>query len=185
MGPRTLTTAEASIQLHFQPLRRWINEQRRYYNSHDPKLPIARIHKLEAIPGFVFNVRASSWNDMYQRLIAFKSEQDQKTVVVVVPTTTTSTPTTTAATPNLILRRWVARQRYNYHHKKGTLMTPDQIQRLEAIGFVFDRTTTNPSASASSTAVVLEPVIMEPTTKMEVEGEVEEEGYEGVEMEEV
>ena len=42
---------------------------------------------------------------------------------------------------------------------------------------MFDSTTTNPSAS--STAVVLEPVIMEPTAKMEVEGEVEEEGYEG------
>ena len=72
--------------------------------------------------------QSGQWHDMFHELCAFKRSHGH----CLVPHTFTQ---------NLPLARWVKRQRYQYklmQEGKASSMTPERIQTLQSIGFVWD-----------------------------------------------
>jgi hypothetical protein len=81
-------------------------------------LPEDYIQRLES-SGFAWRPFDASWNDMYQRLMRYKSKYGNCRV-------------SQRSKEDPQLGDWVAKQRYR--HKKG-LLSEERIKRLNEIGF--------------------------------------------------
>jgi superfamily II DNA or RNA helicase len=100
-------------------LATWVTQQRSIKKRN--QLPAGRIQRLEAL-GFVWDPRDAGWEEMFAALAAFKQEHGHCNV-----------PDSYAANPQL--RTWVNTQR---RIKKLNRLPAGRIQRLEALGFVWD-----------------------------------------------
>eukprot|EP00978_Attheya_sp_CCMP212_P018679 scaffold51595_cov58-Attheya_sp.AAC.1 len=110
----------------------WVSYQRRGSRSlkegNDSSLTIYKREKLESI-GFEFKKRATfflSWDKHFQELMHFKKMNGHANV-----------PTRAGA-----LGRWIGYQRKQYgllKEGKDSLLTIDNCEKLESIGFEFDR----------------------------------------------
>lgn len=127
-------------------LGNWVDNQRQQYRMRfqaDPLLPVSmresmtdeRIEKLNAV-GFVWNLNDLSWNMRFEELRDYVSEHGNAVV-----------PLGYAKNESLAL--WVAKQRRNYkagqgdertnaNGRAGTALSEDRIQKLEAIGFIWE-----------------------------------------------
>ena len=100
----------------------WITEQRRA--SRDGRLSAENKRKLDEL-GFIWfpkQAYSAQWNEMFDRLCAFRKAHGHVNVV--------------PSSPDRKLARWVGTQRRFY--REGTIL-PDRIQRLEEIGFRWSR----------------------------------------------
>ena len=100
-------------------LSRWVFTQREFWKN--GKLSEDRIERLEAA-GFEWDILGTNWNEMFSALLKFKEKNGQCNV-----------PRAWHENPDLSY--WVSTQRENY--RKG-LLSPDRIERLEQIGFIWD-----------------------------------------------
>ena len=130
-------------------LGKWVSNQRQAYK--EARMPSERASLLNSI-GFDWNVRAgsktkrgagaahsSSWDEMYQRLVAYKNHHDD----IKVPQIYNQDPQ---------LENWVHHQRLHYKRKK---MTTKRASLLNAIGFDWEIKpiwNTNPASGAASGA---------------------------------
>ena len=103
-------------------LGRWVSNQRALFNK--DKLTPERIQRLDDL-GFVWDVLTEQWERGFSELTIFKNSNNACRVYA-----QDKTPT------GFALGVWVSTQRTAY--KKGQL-TPERIQRLEALGFIWDR----------------------------------------------
>ncbi|UCF74979.1 MAG: helicase associated domain-containing protein, partial [Betaproteobacteria bacterium] len=72
--------------------------------------------------GFVFDPREAAWQEMFMKLVAYRDEFGDCNV-----------PQRFEADPEL--GAWCNTQRKAYKHNR---LSPERIERLETIGFVFD-----------------------------------------------
>jgi hypothetical protein len=93
-------------------LGQWVSVQRGAFRK--GQLPAEKIERLEALPGWSWNVISEQWESSFQLLQAFAKREGHARVP----------PNTTA------LGRWVSTQRQEY--KKGRL-SPEQVERLEGV----------------------------------------------------
>lgn len=100
-------------------LGRWVSTQREFWKN--GKLSEDRIKRLEAI-GFEWNILEAKWNEMFSALMTFNEKNGHCNVQRGWP-------------ENPDLSYWVSKQRENC--RKG-LLSPDRIERLEQIGFIWD-----------------------------------------------
>ena len=100
-------------------LSRWVFTQREFWKN--GTLSEGRINRLEAV-GFEWNILETNWNKFFSALLKFKEKNGHCKVPRAWP-------------ENPDLSYWVSTQRENY--KKG-LLSPDRIERLEQIGFIWD-----------------------------------------------
>jgi hypothetical protein len=98
-------------------LASWANNQRALARS--GKMTRERRARLEQI-GFIFALRRSRWEEMFQALLAFAHEHGHAAVPI------------RHLSAGLRLGRWVAQMRHSY--RRGRVPT-NCIQRMEAIGF--------------------------------------------------
>ena len=104
-------------------LGNWVARQRFLFNKNDSRMTPERIERLEAI-GFVWDAQEAAWQKMYNRFVAFKKNYNS----TIVPTRIEDDPE---------LGSWVHDQR-SYYKRNDSRMTPERIERLEAIGFIWD-----------------------------------------------
>ena len=107
----------------------WLQNQRHLYKN--GKLKTDRLNELESI-GIVWDYRTESedrWEDMYQRLVKYK-EQDGHTEV----------PYNYKDEDGKNLGTWVNQQRQS---KKQGDLDRDSIDRIEALGFTWEITSSN------------------------------------------
>jgi hypothetical protein len=95
----------------------WLNRQR----SKKDELPLERIQRLDNL-GFVWDPRIHRWEENFKALVAYKAEFGD----CLVPAT--------RSYQGFKLGSWVNRQRF-YVEKR---LTPERIQRLNDLGFVWD-----------------------------------------------
>jgi hypothetical protein len=100
-------------------LGKWVNNQRTAYK--DGNLSEERIQKLNDI-GFVWDPLEAQWQGLYYQLVQYKEEFGDTLV-----------PHQYEKNPSLGL--WVGRQRNEY---KADNLSVERIQKLNAIGFVWD-----------------------------------------------
>jgi len=98
------------------PLGRWVGTQR----SEKEKLSSDRIKRLDTI-GFVWDVLHEQWEEGFGYLLQFKEREGHCKVSKLM------------SEGGYNLGWWVSAQRMNRE-----VLTPDRIQRLDAIGFVWD-----------------------------------------------
>jgi hypothetical protein len=101
-----------------RPLGTWVMTQRSNYKA--GFLSSQQIQKLNQI-GFSWDANQDKWLERYDELIQYKEEHGD----TIVPAKYVGNPT---------LGNWVARQRVNY---KADKLSPEKIQRLDDIGFVW------------------------------------------------
>ena len=104
-------------------LGRWVNHQRIYYKKNDSAMTDEKIERLEAI-GFVWDAQEALWQEMYSRLVQYWKLKNS----TIVPQRYEDDPE---------LGWWVTNQRTLYK-KNDSRMTPERIEKLEAIAFVWD-----------------------------------------------
>ena len=99
-------------------LGRWVNTQRYKKN------PISehRVNLLDSI-GFVWNAQDNQWDEMFQKLVAYKNQHNGSM----------SFPSRDEA--DIQLGTWVCTQRHRYSIKT---ISVHRIERLESIGFVWN-----------------------------------------------
>jgi len=99
----------------------WVHTQRVRKNTLTPD----RIKRLDAL-GFVWDALEAAWDEGYAHLVAYHAREGN----CLVPARYKD--------PNdgYTLGSWVRRQRTD--KKEGTLEAPDRIQRLDALGFVWE-----------------------------------------------
>ncbi len=97
----------------------WILEQRKANKKN--KLSQERIDKLEQI-GFIWDIKEMFWEEMFSKLLDYKNNYGNCNVPYQWP-------------ENYKLASWVSRQR---NMKKKEKLSEERIQRLEAIGFVWN-----------------------------------------------
>jgi len=128
----------------------WVTEQRRQYKAmregKDSLLTKDRVNLLELI-GFVWQVRQrTGWQDRFEQLIEFKAKNNGSTIV----------PQHYAE--NRALGKWVAKQREQYRllsMGKHSFLTPDRVQQLKSIDFVWSvKGRTPEGATAVATAMI-------------------------------
>ena len=109
----------------------WVDKQRTQHRKKkegkQSQITPVRIQKLEEI-GFVWNVREADWLEMYNELVEFEKKHHHCVVPKRYP-------------PNKTLGTWVDTQRQECRKKKKgkpSFMTPERIQKLEEIGFVWN-----------------------------------------------
>jgi hypothetical protein len=113
------TTVPQTYQVDLE-LARWVKNQRRCYARKE--ISVKRIRRLDSI-GFVWKMRdLIPWEEMYQRLIAYKNKHKSSDV-----------PARYKADPKL--GNWVHTQRNVYMNKE---ISVERINCLESIGFVWD-----------------------------------------------
>ncbi|MFH2120305.1 MAG: Helicase associated domain protein [Pseudomonadota bacterium] len=100
-------------------LSRWVSTQREFWKN--GKLSENRINRLEEA-GFEWNILETNWNELFTALLKFKEKIGHCNV-----------PRDWPENPDLSY--WVSTQRENYRKR---LLSPDRIERLEQIGFVWD-----------------------------------------------
>mmetsp|Transcript_25637 Transcript_25637/g.36151 ORF Transcript_25637/g.36151 Transcript_25637/m.36151 type:complete len:504 (-) Transcript_25637:221-1732(-) len=123
----------------------WVTEQRRQYKAmkegKDTLLTKERIAQLEGI-GFVWQVRQrTGWQDRFDQLAEFKSKNNGSTVVP------------QHYTENRALGKWVAKQREQYRllcMGKHSFLTPDRVQQLKSIDFVWSVKGRAPDTAAAA-----------------------------------
>jgi hypothetical protein len=103
----------------------WVSVQRqnRRGRKNRNNLPAERIQRLEAI-GFIWTTSGRKWEEGYQRLVAYKAEYGDCNV-----------SSRYRTKDSFKLGSWVSNQRKDYNKDK---LSTERIQRLEAIGFVWD-----------------------------------------------
>ena len=109
-------------------LGNWVNMQRVQYkrmvSRKDSKISLERVNKLLEI-GFVFDLQEEAWNSKYERLLKYYEEHNDCLVRQDEPE----------------LGRWVAQMRAAYKKfiaGKNSQLTEDRIDKLNAIGFVWN-----------------------------------------------
>jgi superfamily II DNA or RNA helicase len=100
-------------------LAAWVIRQRGRKSR--SKLSPERIKRLDAL-GFVWDLRADSWEEMFAALAAFRDEKGHCKV-----------PSSYPENPDLAV--WAGNLR---EFKRRGALSPDRIQRLEALGFVWE-----------------------------------------------
>ncbi|MBF0215079.1 MAG: helicase associated domain-containing protein [Magnetococcales bacterium] len=100
-------------------LHAWVKAQR--LAREKEKLDAEKQARLTAL-GFLWNAREAAWEEQWLALSRFRQSRNH----CLVPAQWSHDPT---------LARWVEQQRRDYRLK---LLKPDQIQRLEALGFIWD-----------------------------------------------
>lgn len=109
-------------ETEFKQLRTWIQEQKLKYNIEDrPNLSKEQIEQLEAI-GIVWNVNQASYDNMYKQAKEYFEEHGD----LLIPRTE----------EYKTLSNWVKAQRRKYKSEDG--LSQEEIERLEAIGMVWD-----------------------------------------------
>ncbi|OEU07424.1 hypothetical protein FRACYDRAFT_162057, partial [Fragilariopsis cylindrus CCMP1102] len=103
-------------------LATWVETQRA--NCRNNSMSDHRVNLLHSI-GFVWNAQDNKWDELFQRLVAYKNQHNGSTLV----------PKECEADTKL--GRWVHWQRYNYRIK---MISVHRIERLESIGFVMNAT---------------------------------------------
>lgn len=96
----------------------WVLNQRIAHKKGELKRDI--VTKLEAL-GFIWDIRESHWEEMYQKLIAYKNKHGDCNVP--------------RGNVESELGKWVSRQRSDY--KRGKIKRDRKI-RLETLGFIWD-----------------------------------------------
>ncbi len=99
-------------------LATWVNEQRKRKRRN--RLSVERMQRLEAL-GFTWEPLEGGWEGMFTALVEYKNKHGDCNVPVDWP-------------ENPALARWVYRQRKS----KNKRMSPEQIQRLDDLGFAWD-----------------------------------------------
>ena len=97
----------------------WMGAQRTNYKR--GTLSADRVNRLEAL-GFVWDPSQDAWEDMFAELVRYNDKHGNCKVL-------------RGYSENPSLAAWVGTQRTN--HKRGTL-SADRVNRLEALGFVWD-----------------------------------------------
>eukprot|EP00957_Ditylum_brightwellii_P162067 12338723-Ditylum_brightwellii.AAC.1 len=127
---------DALVPSNYNPnpaLGHWVTSQRQQYKQFQIKgstssvITPERIVKLEAL-GFVWDALEMAWMDRYQELVQYKHEHGDCLV-----------PREYASNPALGL--WVNKQRQEYQRyveNKPSHITPERIQQLNDIEFVWD-----------------------------------------------
>mmetsp|Transcript_1751 Transcript_1751/g.2832 ORF Transcript_1751/g.2832 Transcript_1751/m.2832 type:complete len:446 (-) Transcript_1751:336-1673(-) len=103
-----------------QKFSSWLNIQRRFYKK--GTLPGHRVDRLNEI-GFNWSVHDVSWEEQFKQLVKFKEDHGHFSVPQKYPV-------------NPSLGKWVNGQRQRYRGKK---LEKDRIDRLNGIGFTWDR----------------------------------------------
>ena len=98
---------------------KWCERQRRA--KRQGRLAPDRIARLEAVGFFKWGPSGARWDEMYERLVAYRESKGH----CVVPVSHTADPE---------LGKWCVSQRA---YKKRGLLAPDRTARLEALGFVW------------------------------------------------
>lgn len=105
-------------------LSNWLSQQRIVYQK--GALSPQQVHRLENI-GMIWDVRTYLWDQMYQEAVAFYRKHGHLLV-----------SKTSGMSENSRLGQWLSTQRAEYRSRKNPLFTQDRIQKLEAIGMVWD-----------------------------------------------
>jgi predicted helicase len=100
----------------------WVSMQRVLYGH--KKLSAERIARLEAV-GFVWSMRDSQWEEMFEALSAYKKRFGNCNVPQRWP-------------ENTELGKWCHTQRYAYKGRVRSALNAERIVRLEALGFIWD-----------------------------------------------
>jgi hypothetical protein len=100
----------------------WVQCQRNRRNPNSDH----RVNLLNSV-GFVWNTPDNQWDEMFQRLVAYKDQHNGSV----------SRPSRYEA--DIQLRKWVWTQRY-YYNSNNKLISVHRIERLESIGFVWNAT---------------------------------------------
>ena len=108
-----------NVPASYPSLITWVDSQRQREKS--GKLSNERRRKLEGL-GFVWDPRATSWQDMYQQLAVFKAENGHCNLPV-------------EYSKNSALGSWVHTQR---QARRGGELSDHRIGQLDALGFVWD-----------------------------------------------
>ena len=110
----------ANVPAKYPKLGRWVSNQRSRSGNLSPDC----LHKLQSI-GFVFNKQEKDWNDMFDKLVAYKDEHGD-----------TEVPAKYKSDPKL--GAWVSTQRQQYWKANHGTLTDDRINRLIGIDFAFN-----------------------------------------------
>ena len=97
-------------------LGNWVNNQRKQWENLNPE----RLKRLNAL-GFVWDILAEQWNEAFNKLIKFKEREGHCKVPSVYQES------------NFELGSWVRNQR-----KNKDKLTPESIERLDALGFIWN-----------------------------------------------
>ncbi|VEU38589.1 unnamed protein product [Pseudo-nitzschia multistriata] len=100
-------------------LKRWVDAQRLRYRRES--ISAEKVRLLEEVEGFFWDVKEARWAEMLRRLSVYAEAHGGSC----------SVPQNYADDPQLAC--WVANQRQRRHQ-----LTSDRIQRLDALGFVWD-----------------------------------------------
>jgi len=101
----------------------WVSTQRQAHKN--GTLSPDCLQKLQSV-GFVFNKKEKDWNDMFDKLVAYKAKHRD-----------TEVPAKYKSDPEL--GTWVSNQRQQYWKANHGTLTDDRVNRLIEIGFVFDK----------------------------------------------
>lgn len=99
-------------------LQCWISRQRSARQSGD--LPADRARRLEEL-GLPWNARDARWEAMFTRLAQRRSEAD-------------GSPVPLEGNQDPALNRWISEQR---RKRKASRLTPEQVRRLDSLGFAW------------------------------------------------
>lgn len=105
-----------------QQLANWVRTQRTYYKTNSSYLTTKKKQQLNSI-GFIWGVQDARWTEIYDRLVAYKKQNNS-----------TCVPVSYKADRQLAI--WVAKQRIYYNTNRSQLTT-DRIDRLNKIGFIW------------------------------------------------
>ena len=103
---------------HDRLLAYWVSVQRRLYHKH--KIPRECAKLLDSI-GFDWGIPPKGWDEMYQRLINYKTEHNH----TMVPSKYDNDPD---------LGAWVAKQRRLYKKNK---LSEERVRLLKSLGFAW------------------------------------------------
>ena len=107
-------------------LATWVEKQRSRYRRSPIKFESDKKIKLEAIPGWSWDPKNETWDNMYDFLVKYQKKNNTIRVPDDVPG------------PSGLIRTWIGSQRSAYNKKKSSL-DKDKIKKLEAIpGWSWD-----------------------------------------------